>query len=487
MSLQHDSETFRITTVYNPKGVFSSVFSAEFCELLSHFQAQPGKHVIVGDFNFHVNDINDAAANKFKNLLDQYNLSQHISTPTHVNGNTLDLVITRSDLSASNITSDYSVGSDHFAVLFTLSCISPGTSTQSVTYRQWKSLDIHSVREDISSAFVDFRADDLSDAVQSYNTNLTNIVDNHVPEKTRVFNVRADSPWYNSELGKEKRIRRKLERTYKRTSLAVDRERFDKQRTKYNNLLTSAKTTYYKSKVETATSAKELYQVCNKLLNRERKSVLPSHECASELANRFVNYFGDKIAEIRDNILNSPVESTNTVIDIDPVFTGEPFDTFVCVTEDEVRKFIHSSPTKSCALDPIPTWLLKKCADQLVPVLTLIINTSLSTAEFSDDLKKAFVSPLIKKSILDCEILKNFRPVSNLSFLSKLIERIVCVQLVDHLKNNNLYETFQSAYRQLHRTESALLRVQNDLLQAVDSHGGAILVLLDLSAAFNTP
>ena len=101
-------------------------------------------------------------------------------------------------------------------------------------------------------------------------------------------------------------------------------------------------------------------------------------------------------------------------------------------------------------------------------------------------LKRAFVLPLLKKAILDCEILKNFRPVSNLSFLSKLVEHIVCVQLVDHLKADQLYEVFQSAYRQLHSTETTLLRVQNDLLRAVDTHGGAILVLLDLSAAFDT-
>ena len=59
--------------------------------------------------------------------------------------------------------------------------------------------------------------------------------------------------------------------------------------------------------------------------------------------------------------------------------------------------------------------------------------------------------------------------VSNLSFISKLVERVVCVQLVEHLKTNNLYEIFQSAYRQLPSTETALLRVQNDLLQAVDN------------------
>ena len=122
----------------------------------------------------------------------------------------------------------------------------------------------------------------------------------------------------------------------------------------------------------------------------------------------------------------------------------------------------------------------------MAPVLTVIVNTSLSCADFTPELKRAFVTPLIKKLIFDCEIFKNYRPVSNLSFVSKLIERIICVQLVDHFKENDLYEIFQSAYRQFHSTETALLRVQNDILQAVDSDGGAILVLLYLSAAFDT-
>ena len=76
--------------------------------------------------------------------------------------------------------------------------------------------------------------------------------------------------------------------------------------------------------------------------------------------------------------------------------------------------------------------------------------------------------------------------MSNLSFLSKLIERIACSQFIDHLKSNGLHEIYQSAYKQFHSTETALLRVQNDLLKSVDESGGAILVLLDLSAAFDT-
>ena len=167
-------------------------------------------------------------------------------------------------------------------------------------------------------------------------------------------------------------------------------------------------------------------------------------------------------------------------------FDGVPLDKFRIVSQEEVRKITSSSPSKSCSLDPIPTSILKLCLDELTPVLTLFVNTFLEFADFTPELKRAFVLPLLKKAILDCEILKNFRPVSNLYFLSKLVERIVCVQLVDHLKAHHLYEVFQSAHRQLHSTETALLRVQNDLLRAVDTHGGAILVLLDLSATFDT-
>ena len=282
-----------------------------------------------------------------------------------------------------------------------------------------------------------------------------------------------------------KRLRRKLESKYNKTKLAVDKERLDHQCNIYNHLPTQAKQDYFKTKIESAETAKDLYNVCDNLLNREQKSVLPSHDCVKDLADKFITYFNDKISDIRKNLEKAPISTSQTRQDIFK-FDGEVLDSLTEVSEDDVRKNIYSSPTKSRGLDPIPTWLLKKCEDELIPVLTLMVNTSLSCAEFPNELKRAFLTPLIKKIILDAEILNNYRPVSNLPFLSKLIERIVCLQLVNHLDKNGLYELFQSAYRQLHSTQTALHRVQNDILQAIDGNGGAILVLLDLSAAFDT-
>ena len=101
-------------------------------------------------------------------------------------------------------------------------------------------------------------------------------------------------------------------------------------------------------------------------------------------------------------------------------------------------------------------------------------------------LKQAHVIPVLKKSSLDHNELKNYRPISNLAFSSKLIERVVSHQLNEHCLQNKINIYFQSAYKKHHSTETALTRVQNDLLKAVDSQGGAVLVLLDLSAAFDT-
>ena len=95
-------------------------------------------------------------------------------------------------------------------------------------------------------------------------------------------------------------------------------------------------------------------------------------------------------------------------------------------------------------------------------------------------------TPVIKRPTLDLEVFKNYRPLSNTPLLIKTIERVMAKQIYSHLMANNLYSEFQSAYRKHHSTETALLHVQNDILQAVDPGYKEILVLLDFTAAFNT-
>ena len=143
------------------------------------------------------------------------------------------------------------------------------------------------------------------------------------------------------------------------------------------------------------------------------------------------------------------------------------------------------SPTKSCRLDPLPTQLLKDHLDLLVLAITKLINCSQSSGIVPSKFKQVLITPLIKKSSLDPNIHKNYRPVSNLPFLSKDFERVVLTTLSDFLLSTNQHEPNQSAYRPSHSTETALLRVSKDMTLD-ERRKGTMLVLLDLSAAFDT-
>jgi retron-type reverse transcriptase len=115
-----------------------------------------------------------------------------------------------------------------------------------------------------------------------------------------------------------------------------------------------------------------------------------------------------------------------------------------------------------------------------------IVNHSLATGQFPSDLRKAIITPILKKPSLDRQLLKSYRPVSNLPFLGKLIERVASSQVATFVDSNSLGEPLQSAYRRAHSTETALLAVQDFFLRAIDDKKAVLLVMIDMSAAFDT-
>ena len=144
-----------------------------------------------------------------------------------------------------------------------------------------------------------------------------------------------------------------------------------------------------------------------------------------------------------------------------------------------------ASPTKHCELNPIPTSLLMKILPSVSQILTAIVNNSITLGTLPNCIKGALVQPLLKKANLDL-INKNYRPVSNLSFVGKLIEYVDADQVTSHITQHGLMEANQSAYCSHHSTETTLPKVKVDILRAMDNQEVVCLVLLDLSAAFNS-
>ena len=155
------------------------------------------------------------------------------------------------------------------------------------------------------------------------------------------------------------------------------------------------------------------------------------------------------------------------------------------MTEKQVSVVIASLKSKSCELDAIPTTILKKMLSDVIPLITKIVNIYLTDGHFCRDWKTAVVRPLLKHLGLQL-ILVNFRLVSNLTFVSKVIECCMLLHLSHHCDNYNLQLDYQLAYREHFSCETAILKVSNDILWAMESQAVTSLVALDLSAAFDT-
>ena len=241
---------------------------------------------------------------------------------------------------------------------------------------------------------------------------------------TKTIVIRPSNPWYNEELHESKHQKRKLERKWKTTKLTIDHEINRNHCAHMNKLLKEARIRYYSEKIESCgRDAKTLFNVTKKLLGREEETILPSTDSSKELAQKFSDFFIDKINKIRDAIRSkqdtSYVNSANNI----SIMDVNELEEFIPVSTDELKTIILKSLSKSCELDPIPTWLLKECLNELLPTLIKIINASLETAYVPKCFKSSIIRPLIKKRDADINILKNYRPVSNLPYLSKILER----------------------------------------------------------------
>ncbi len=372
---------------------------------------------------------------------------------------------------------------DHCNIPMDVDMRKPPRIKKELTFRKTRSIDKEKFKVDIKSAMENITINDnLQEMVSLYNDKLTEVFDKHAPEQTKVITVRKHTPWTTEEIKSEKQLLWKLERKMKKTKLEIDKQNFKAQKLKYKKLLDDKRTEHYSNLIEENTNdPKGLFKVINSALNKKEDTAIPPGVSDNELANEFLDFFDGKIERIRSELDGTdnnikPTESHKYQYELTD---------FRLLTEDEVKKLMTNSGNKYCELDPLPTSLLKDSIDDVLPLITQIINLSLRLGDMPLSLKKAIIKPLLKKLGLELEK-KNYRPVSNLAFISKLIEKAVAFQLIDHLKRNNLYDIFQSAYRQFHSTETALLRVKNDVLNAMDNQNITLMLLLDLSAAFDT-
>ena len=241
---------------------------------------------------------------------------------------------------------------------------------------------------------------------------------------------------------------------------------------------------YYKNLIASKKGdQRALYSIVNRLFDKNKStSTLPEHEDTKVLANTFNDFYIDKVDLLRSKI---PLTNQNTIPNSTNSFRGTLFGSFKPVTETELRDILKTGGIKTSFHDKLPANILKQVIDELIPHLCTLVNKSLSTGS-CDGIKESIIVPLLKKAGLDPDILKNYRPVADLLFLSKLTERAAGKQLYEHMTLSDLHCKHQHAYKAFHSTETLLLCIVNDILIAFDNNRAVILLFIDLSAAFDT-
>ena len=218
--------SIRFVVIYRPTSSQIKAFLEGFANLLEQLVPISGNLLIVGDFNFHLDDSNNTDATKLHNLLKSFNLKQHVATPTHSRGHILDLIITRSedDLVDGIVVRDPTL-SDRFAVHCTLKLSKPRAEQHNIRYRKLRFVDMSALCKDLRDSIVlQENITYLPTLVDKYEIELKRVLDIHAQEKKRTITVRPTAALYNGDIDREKRKRRKLERRWRKSRLVIDRE-----------------------------------------------------------------------------------------------------------------------------------------------------------------------------------------------------------------------------------------------------------------------
>ena len=492
----------RFAVVYRT-GQNHSQFISEFGDYLASFVSKGGVPMVLGDFNVRFQDSSDRFTEKFKSLIKSEGWSQHVVGPTHIKGGTLDLVLTRDGerVGLSGISSYRSpVLPDHSLISFfvDVSGYSSSSEFRIVRNRKMAGLDMDDLKADVlQSDLCGNLPGDLDHSVQLYNSLLLGFIDSRAPVVTRNVRARNDQ-WFtqNFEVCQEaKRLRRRKERKY-RSVLAKSTDpveilshyrAFKSQEKETEKTLNRVREDYFCAKLEEVKdNPRAVWKTANHLLGRSRTTTVPGNVDEESVADAFMSAFKGKVDKIYRAMEKSQTGGPDSWSDSGLPTSRPPIFKFEKVSDEVLLATIKEMNTKHCALDPLPTSFIRKLSSELLPILSHIVNTSLLSGVFPSDLKTAFICPILKKADLDPDDLGNYRPVSNLPFLGKLIEKCAADQFVAHLENHNLLPSNQSAYRHKRSCETATLRILDDLLTLTDAKSKVILLLLDLSAAFDT-
>lgn len=483
---------FLVASLYRPPNAKIEIFD-KIQTLVEKIDNEDKDIILVGDLNCDLLSKDKTChTNRLLDIQELFQLKQLITEPTRVTVNTgtlLDLFMTNTPEKISSSGVMHLGISDHS---FVYGCRKIG-----LRKNRPKEVETRTYKNYISSEFqIDLRAllaeydwvsDNPNTLWEQLKTVFNYTLEIHAP--TRLRRVRSQyAPWLNDPIKKAMNNRDYLKKKAVKTQSYYYDEAYKGARNHVNKLIKKAKKRYYQITIDqNKGKPKEMWKHINQLVGRGSKTthipsikvgcetILDEKNIAETLNNYFVNVGPDLSSQI-------PQTDSNVEAYVKPV--TDEFNFRDILTEEVTTALLKLNGSKSCGPDKIPARILKDSNDVITPILTQIFNCSLHSGIFPDDWKKARVSPIYKNG--EKEECGNYRPISVLSVVSKLFEKLVCDQLNNYLKKNDVITKYQSGFREGNSTVSSLLSTTNSWLINMDAGLINAVLFLDLKKAFDT-
>ena len=290
--------------------------------------------------------------------------------------------------------------SGHFVVSFDLSLRKPiGEKTKMISGRI-RAINMHVLRTDVYNLLGPATQSNSVDPLSVFSTCLRQLLDCHATLVTHTVTDHTPAPWMTLEIKQASVQRRLAERKWRESNLTVHGEVYVKQHSLVSNMISKVKKDYLCHKIVNCGSSRELFRLSSQMMGKFGDTMLPSNISPETLLDTFNDFFVHKIEEIRSSFDPDRTIPTNPV-----EFSGTVFAEFQIVTEGFVKQF-PGNGGKSCVLDPIPNPVLYDGLHEIIPIVTSIINKSLSSDIVPQCFKHALVKPLLKKASLDPNCLK---------------------------------------------------------------------------------
>ena len=480
--IPNDNTKIAIGILYKAPSVSYTKYKS-IVNVVDYIKSRYTHVILVGDFN--VNMLIESPAKNFLNthIINPLCLTQLLHMPTRIGKDTeslIDLMLVLHPEFVMKVDAVDMPGiADHFLTYMVYSLKLPKFKPKLMSKRKFKSIDIEKFNVDADNAPWEntYVVDDINDKLLIFENIIMDLLNKHAP--VCVFRVtRPPAPWMTEEIKQLMFKRDKLKLKYNK-SKRTDNNAFDNYKilkNKVNLYVRRAKLNYFDKTINKKIKNTKEYWAA---LKRLRVIDCEDESGIGFSAQALNDYFLlNNNAQTDLELINNEIDSLLSTDMLPPSFY------FTSVHELEVIKCLRSITTKATGVDAINVDVLKLCMPYCVFALTHIINSSFETQTFPNKWKRALITPVKKCSVP--EGVSDYRPVSILTTLSKVIEKIAVKQLTNYLTSNHLFDPLQSGFKKHHSTSSALIKVTGDMVSAMEQKHVTVLVLLDYSKAFDT-